>query len=190
MKGICRVFLLSIGCILILLNFACDRFKQPTPSNQPQGNSTSSSESTSAYEFPKAVGLVNDFADVLNEQEEAKIETKLRAYKDRSGLDIAVALVQTTDGQSVSDYSLEMAKQWKIGGENGGALLLVAVEDRQWRIQIDKKLEQVLTSFEVKAIGETMTPDLKERKYADAVEKCLDRFIDELTKKGVKAPAK
>lgn len=190
MKGFWRVFLLLIGCILIAAGVGCERFKQPAPLSQSPENSTNSSDSTSAYEFPKPTGFVNDFANVLNEQEEAKIEVKLKDFQGRSNVDIAVALVPTTDGQSVSDYSLEMAKQWKIGSENGGALLLVAVEDRQWRIQIDKKLELILPSIEVKAIGETMTPDLKEKKYADAVEKCVDKFIAELTKKGLNAPAK
>ena len=74
--------------------------------------------------------------------------------QERAKIDFAIAVVDTTGERSIFDYSLAMAKEWKIGSENGGILLVVAVKDRKWHIQVTKGLENDLPDAEVKKIGE------------------------------------
>jgi uncharacterized protein len=126
---------------------------------------------------------LNDFAESLTEKEEKELESVLVQFRDRTKIDFAVAVIISTDERTPFDYSLAMSREWKIGSENGGILLLVAVKDRKWWIQIDKKLQERLTDAEVKKIGDVMVPDFKAKKYGAGIKKCVDKMIAELEKK-------
>ena len=142
------------------------------------------SESTPTdLKFPKASGFVNDITGTLTAGEAEKIESGLHELHRRGKIDFAIAIVRTTNGKDIYDYSLGMAKEWKIGSENGGVLLVVAIDDRKWRIQIDKKLEKEFTDAEIKAIGDTMAPHFREQKYSDGIKACVKALVDELARR-------
>lgn len=134
-------------------------------------------------EFPQPTGFVNDFAGVLSEKDKQDLESALKKLEERAKIDLAIAVVETTGEKSIFDYSLAMAKEWKIGSENGGILFVVAVADRKWHIQIDKKLERHLTNEEVKKIGDVVVPDFKNKKYGAGIKKVVNKLIAELAKK-------
>jgi uncharacterized membrane protein YgcG len=139
--------------------------------------------SSDALRFPVPEGFVNDYSKVLEQAAKSKMEQTLRDFQISAKIDIAVAIVDSTGEESTFDHSLAMSREWKIGSENGGALLFLAVKDRKWHIQIDKKLEQLLTNDEVAAIGAVMLTDLKAKKYGLAIQKCLDKLISSLNEK-------
>jgi uncharacterized protein len=185
--------ILLAGLVLILAAFSgCTQSKSvslasnPTP---PPGNAATAREGSEVHdpppllEFPKADGFVNDFAGVLPENDKQDLESALKKLQERAKIDFAIALVETTGEKNIFDYSLAMAKEWKIGSENGGILLVAAVKDRKWHIQIDKKLEKLLTNEEVKKIGDVVVPDFKSKKYGAGIKKCVNKMIAELAKK-------
>jgi uncharacterized protein len=98
-------------------------------------------------DHPAPTGFVVDAADVLTAPVEAKIEAELRDYSRRTTNQVAVAIVQSLDGESVEDYARELFNEWGVGtkAKNNGVLLLIALDDRADRIQIGYGLESVLT---------------------------------------------
>ena len=155
----------------------------PPPGNAAAVEGSEVQDPPPLLEFPKADGFVNDFAGVLAEKDKQDLEAVLKKLQERAGIDFAIAVVTTTGEKNIFDYSLAMAKEWKIGSENGGILFVIAVEDRKWHIQIDKKLEKLLTNEEVKKIGEVVVPDFKNKKYGAGIKKCVNKMIAELGKK-------
>ena len=133
--------------------------------------------------FPAPSGFVNDFAEVIDDATERDLETKLSTFQQENNVDFAVVTVLSTGPESVDDYSLEMAREWKIGSEKGGLLLLVSIDDRKWRIQIDRKLEALMTNAEVRAIGEVMVPAFKRKNYSAGIVRCTDSMLAALKKK-------
>jgi uncharacterized protein len=178
--------LLSLAFTGCTQNDVVSSAPHPTP---PKVDSNTNSDGTEVrdppplLEFPRPEGFVSDFAEALSEKEQQDLEAVLVQFRDSAKIDLAIALIISTDERTTYEYSLAMAKEWKIGSENGGALLLVAVEDRKWWIQIDKKLQAYLTNDDVKKIGDVMVPDLKEKKYAAGLRKCIDKMIAELKNK-------
>ena len=149
-------------------------------------SSSNPSPSTTPYtklSFPPAKGFVNDFAHVITDPQELELESILDDLQEREKIDVVVALIEDTGGRNIFDYSLEMAREWKIGSENGGVLLVVAVKDRKWHIQISKKTEEYLSNEDVRKIGEVMVPDFKDQHYGEAIGKCIDALITELSRK-------
>src|SRR5262245_31765288 len=91
---------------------------------------------------------VTDEAKVIDEATRKQLVTALAALKDRRKIDFSVVTVKSTGDKSVADYSLALARERKkdsIETNVSGLLLLVAVDDRQWHIQITQNLEPHLT---------------------------------------------
>src|SRR5690349_16479419 len=90
--------------------------------------------------LPAPTGYVNDYANVIDADTKSKMEAMLQALAHQSDpIEFAVVTVPTTGDTDIFDYSLSVARGWQIGsseGEKNGLLLLVAVNDRKWRVQV------------------------------------------------------
>src|SRR4051812_38600725 len=88
-------------------------------------------EGNSPASLPQATGHVNDFAGVIEPQAKERLEKILANLKQRGGIEFSVAIVKTTEGKKVSDYSLELAREWKTGTmqNRDQSLLLVISTD-------------------------------------------------------------
>ena len=138
--------------------------------------------------LPAPTGHVNDFAKVLNGADREHLESRLVALKERTKVEVALATVGTTGGRDIDEYSLAVARGWGIGpkaGEpGGGILLLFAVNDRRWHIQVTTSLEKDLPEETVADLGGVMTPMLREGRYAEAFNKYLDALDETLSQRG------
>ena len=72
---------------------------------------------------------------------------KLAAWEQKTGNQLAVLVVPTTQPEPIEAYSIRVADAWKIGrkGQDNGALLVVAKNDRKIRIEVGYGLEGALT---------------------------------------------
>ena len=130
--------------------------------------------------LPAPTGMVNDYANIIDDDAEALIEKKLREFKARTNpsIEIAVVTVKTTGNRSIFDYSLAVARGWKIGtteGDNPGALLLVAVDDRKYFTQVSKDLEDELTDGIVGQLQrQYLVPAFKQGDYTKGISDTVD----------------
>ncbi|MEY4931570.1 MAG: hypothetical protein RI909_2294 [Bacteroidota bacterium] len=90
---------------------------------------------------------VHDDADILSPQAEAQLEAILKAHRDSTSTQIAVLLIPSLDGDDIDSYSLRVAEAWKLGQEkkDNGILFLVAMQEKQMRIEVGQGLEGELT---------------------------------------------
>ena len=97
-------------------------------------------------DFPKPLGSVNDFAEVLSQEEEATLTALLEKLEQDTTAEVAVATVTTLDGLSVEEYANRLFAEWGIGrrGKDNGVLILVAPGQREMRIEVGYGLEGVL----------------------------------------------
>jgi uncharacterized membrane protein YgcG len=96
-----------------------------------------------------------------------------------------VVTVKTTGDQTVRDYSLDLARQRKANSNEqnvSGLLLLVAVLDRKWHIQISRNLEDDLTDEILTNLSAPMTDLFKEKRYGEGIVKYVNAVIVELEK--------
>ena len=125
---------------------------------------------------------VVDMADLLDNSEEAALLSMLDEISIRQELDVVVVTVNTLDGKTPMDYADDFYDYNGYGfGENrDGVLLLVCMEDRDWRISTSGYGITVFTDAGIEYISEKFLPDLSDGNYADAfttyAEHC-DEFI-------------
>ena len=99
--------------------------------------------------LPQPTEPVNDFAGILRPETVERLNSRIRSFKEKTNpqVVIAVAVVRTTEGRDIFDYSLSVARGWKVGTDkedNPSALLLIAVDDRKYFTQISRDLEDEL----------------------------------------------
>jgi uncharacterized protein len=126
-----------------------------------------------ANKFPEFTAPVVDAANVIPGPVESRINASLLDYQQRSGNQIAVAVIDTTGSQSVEDYAFDLFQAWGVGtkGEDNGVLLLVAVDDRALRIEVGRGLEGDLTDLQSgRIIREQLQPRLRKGEFGGAVE--------------------
>jgi uncharacterized protein len=91
--------------------------------------------------------FVNDFADVINEEDEQEIMKIGADLYSQTSAQIVVVTVDSLDGYEVNDYALELGREWGVGSKetNNGVVLLLSVNDREVTIQVGYGLEGCLT---------------------------------------------
>lgn len=124
-------------------------------------------------DYPEFTAPVVDTAEVVGFDVEQRIIAELQSYQDRSTNQIAVAVVPTTGNQSIEDYANDLFEAWNPGTAeaDNGVLLVVAVEDRELRIEVGSGLEGDLTDVEAnRIIQDHMVSRLREGDYGAAIE--------------------
>lgn len=131
---------------------------------------------------------VNDYAHALSDDTREQLEQALVELKKRSKIDFAVALVNTTAGKPIVEYAKAVFQDWKVGGGGEGILLVVAIDDRQWRIQTTRGLTRDLPGEKIKDVGALMNPLLGQEHYGDGARRGVEAIIEILAAKRGFAP--
>jgi len=125
-----------------------------------------------AVDFPKPVGFVNDFAGVMDADAKQKLDGVLSSLKEKTDTEIAVVTVKDMGGLDVDTYAVELMKAWGIGSKerNDGVLVLLAIQEREWRIEVGYGLESIITDAESGMIGSNlMVPLFKNGDYSNGL---------------------
>jgi uncharacterized protein len=123
-----------------------------------------------AQTFPEATGYINDFAGVLSPELKAQLEALATEVKEKTGAEVAVAIVTSMEGDAVESYANQLAEKWGVGDENDrGALLFLAVQDRRLRLEVGYGLEPILTDGMAGEVLDQVTPYLGRGDYDGGV---------------------
>ena len=119
---------------------------------------------------------VVDEAGVLTQSEIGSLTARIDAYEAASKGQMAVFVIRSLHGDAIEDFSLAVAEKWKIGwrGEDNGVLLLLAVDDRENRLEIGYGLEGVINDARAGDILRDMAPFLRRGQYAHAIAFAID----------------
>jgi uncharacterized protein len=114
---------------------------------------------------------VNDFAQVFDQTTMAQLDNICQQIDQKAHAQIAVVTVNSLDGSDIESYAVALYKQWGIGSKasDHGVLILLAVQDRKYRIEVGYGLEPILPDGKVGGIGREAVPLLKESNYNGAV---------------------
>ena len=99
---------------------------------------------------PMANFYVNDFADVISDDEQDKI-IQLNKEIGSSGAEIVVTTVDFTDGMGIDNYATQMLNEWGIGeaGKDNGVLILFAIAEDDYFISLGTGVEKFISSGDI-----------------------------------------
>jgi len=123
---------------------------------------------------------VTDLTGTLTAAQQQQLEARLAAFEEQKGSQIAVLLVPTTEPETIEQYAIRVAEQWQLGrkGIDDGALLLVAIGDRNLRLEVGYGLEGVLPDVIAKRIvSDVITPYFRQGDYFGGLSAGVERVI-------------
>lgn len=129
---------------------------------------------------PPLTGHVIDQTHTLTEEQKTKIEQALAAFEQRKGSQLAVLMVPSTQPETIEQYALRVAEQWKLGRQkvDDGAILLIAKNDRTVRIEVGYGLEGALNDATSKRIIEDIiTPNFRQGDFAGGISAGMKRMM-------------
>jgi uncharacterized protein len=119
-----------------------------------------------ADQYPQPKGTaVNDFANVIDPENAAKMESLAREILQKTGTSVVVATVPALgENEEISLYVNGLYKAWGIGkkGEDKGVLIFLAVKERQIRVETGYGVEGILPDGLVgEILDKYVVPQLK-----------------------------
>lgn len=125
-----------------------------------------------AQEIPQPINYVSDYAGIIDDVTEAKLNALLKELEEKTTAEVAVLTVRSTKPLNDFDYSIRVFNQWKIGeeAEDNGLLFLVVSDDRRARITTGYGLEGILPDGKVgEILDKYVIPYFKEGDYSEAI---------------------
>lgn len=129
---------------------------------------------------PPLTGRVADQTATLSAEQKADLEQTLQAFEANKGSQLAVLIVPTTAPETIEQYALRVAEQWKLGRKkvDDGAILVVAKNDRALRIEVGYGLEGALNDATSKRIiSETIAPAFKQGDFSGGISAGIEQII-------------
>lgn len=139
-----------------------------------------------ALEVPSLAGrrFHNESASLkLSDAQVEAVEDRLAEMeKDNNGMQMAVLLIDSLEGESLEEFSLKVAEQWKLGQKRGkgqdgdnGLLLIVAVQDKKYRFEVGYGLEGELPDGLIGSLGrELLVPNFREGRYIEGIDAVIE----------------
>ncbi|CAM1334712.1 TPM domain-containing protein [Tenacibaculum aestuariivivum] len=99
-------------------------------------------------EKPKEETSVYDYVGLLSETQKITLEHKLIQYSDTTSTQIVVAIINSTNGESIGVLTPRWAHKWGVGQakEDNGVFILLAKNDRKIWISPGYGVEHKLTA--------------------------------------------
>ncbi len=119
--------------------------------------------------IPDPGTFVVDRAGIFDAPTRHKLEGWLRDLEEKTTAQVKVLTVATTDGEPFFDFVQRHAELWKLGraGQDNGVLIVVAVHDQKYQIQVGYGLEGVLPDQWCGSLGrKVFVPNFRQRNYA------------------------
>jgi uncharacterized protein len=128
----------------------------------------------------KPTGYVNDFAGVLDAGSAQRITQICAQIDQKTQAQIAVVTVHSLGGSDIESYAVDLYKQWGIGAKstNRGVLILLAVDDHRYRVEVGYGLEPILPDGKVGSFGREAVPYLRQNQYGPALEILTQRVAE------------
>lgn len=104
--------------------------------------------------IPPLQQRVTDLTQTLSPSEQQALEQRLKGLEQRSGAQVAILLVSTTQPEDVFSFGMRVVENWKLGkkGKDDGVLILLAKNDRKNQILVGYGLEGQLPDVVAKRI--------------------------------------
>jgi uncharacterized protein len=145
---------------------------------------------------PALSGRVVDEAGMLDASQRERLTAVLADYEARTGSQIAVLLVKSTEPEAIEQFSIRVTDAWKLGrkGIDDGVLLMVARDNpsslRRLRIEAGRGVQGVLTDAQSKRIlQDVIAPHFRQNHYYEGLVAGVGAIATLLNKESFPAPA-
>ena len=155
------IFISSLLLLIPLLSFsAFATLKIPSPTN---------------YKY------LNDYVGVINDSQAKIILSMGKELEDKTQAEAVVVIIESTNNIPIEDYANKLFRTWGIGKKNkdNGLLILLAVNDKAWRVEVGRGLEGAIPDALSNRVMESIAkPSFINDNYGEGLLKSYSVFSD------------
>jgi uncharacterized protein len=121
-----------------------------------------------SLDVPKLQGRVNDYAEMLSQQEKQELEQTLKNIETNTSAQLVLLTMPSLGDENLEEYTMRVAEEWKLGQEkkDNGVILFIALKERRIRIEVGYGLEPVLPDARCGTIiRNIITPAFKQGQF-------------------------
>lgn len=119
-------------------------------------------------EYPTLNRRVTDYAGMLSPEQIDTLENKLKNIEANKGVQVAILIIPSTQGDEIRNYGFNVAEKNKLGRKDidDGLLITIAIDDRKIGMEIGYGLEGAIPDItSKKIIDEQIVPFFKVGNY-------------------------
>jgi uncharacterized protein len=140
---------------------------------------------------PELKARVTDTSGTLSASQRQALEQQLATFEREAGTQMVVLVVPTTQPEDIAAYAFRVADTWKIGrkGVGDGLLILVAMQDRRFRIEVARDLEGAIPDLAAsRVIDNALRPAFRRGDYAGGLSAAIDQLAALVRGEALPAP--
>ena len=134
---------------------------------------------TALQPVPALTARVIDQSSTLNSADLQSLSAQLQQLEEETGAQVAVLMVPSTAPEDIAAYAFRVASSWKLGRKDigDGALIVIAKNDRQMRIEVARTLEGAISDImAARILDEAMQPRFQANDYAGGLSAAIERM--------------
>jgi uncharacterized protein len=137
---------------------------------------------------PLLTAPVNDFAHVIDAESARELDRRIRALQSATGDVVVIATVQTFKPYGdIREYATKMFENGGRGigakGKDNGLLIVLAVEDRQIKIEPGYALEEFITDGFAGETRNVIAPEFRQGRYGSGLLAGTTRIINRIAER-------
>lgn len=139
-----------------------------------------------SQKLPAPNSRVSDFAGVMDADTKSRIENLLNGLKDKSKVELYVAIVDSTGAQEISTFSQQLARDWNIGAKTSRSktlLLVISAASKSSFTQFSRAAQADLPDGVLGEMSYRMSGPLTDGRFAEAVDSGIHVFANALAEK-------
>ena len=139
-----------------------------------------------SQKLPAPSSHVSDFANVIDTDTKNRLENLLNGLKDKSKVELYVAIVDSTGAQTISTFSQQLARDWNIGAKASpgkSLLLVVCTASKSSFTQFSRMAQTALPDGVLGEMSYRMSGPLNDGRFVEAVDSGVHVFANALAEK-------
>ena len=132
----------------------------------------------------EATGFVNDYAKLVGETEQAKLEAKIVGINDSTGIQFAILTLQSLDNYTAKEVAEGVANFWGVGQKDidNGILILASVRERAIHVALGEGTDDYVTDEYIKTlIKQVVKPAFQKGEYARGIHDAIEKIYMQLS---------
>lgn len=142
-------------------------------------------------ELPVLSQRVTDLTQTLTYEQVQALTQKLGHLEKTKGSQVAILLIPTTGEETIEQFGIRLADEWKLGREkvDDGLIIIIAKKDKRLRLEVGRGLEGAIPDVIAgRIIRETISPAFKKNDFYGGINAGLDQVISVINGESLPPP--
>lgn len=137
--------------------------------------------SSETFPSPTTYKYINDYTNTIDMSTTKEIISIGKELEDKTSAQAIIVIIDSTSGTPIEDYANKLFRSWGLGqkGKDNGFLILLALNDKAWRVEVGRGLEGAIPdALTNRVMQEIAKPNFINGDYSEGLLNSYSAFSD------------